>query len=149
MFRKVLTMNRNRLKKLRFIQYWQCVDAGQQYLLKHRENFLMIASELGKSLETIRSDIASTRKPGTCSQNFMNELTKPRKTKLSDLNKQGLSTMRKQKQADRAAIDQYWRDLENIDRMDPQEMIKSAQRAGRTGEDMARDLRTLKRIKAS
>lgn len=57
--------------------------------------------------------------------------------------------MRKQKQADRAAIDQYWRDLENIDRMDPQEMIKSAQRAGRTGEDMARDLRTLKRIKAS
>ena len=52
------------------------------------------------------------------------------------------------KQADRAALDQYWRDLENIDRVDPQEMIKSAQRAGRTGDDMARDLRTLKRIQA-
>ena len=134
-------------RKLRFIQYWQSIESGQKFLINNRENFLMISRELGKSLSTVRSDIASVSQTGTCSEYFINELLKPRKKKLSQLQKRGLSEMTpQQRQQQRAAIDQYWNDLERIDSIAPQALIKSAQAAGRSRDDIQRDLQTLNRI---
>ena len=140
-------MNKNQHRRLRSIQYWQCIESGQKFLINNRENFLMIARELGKSLETIRADVASVSQTGNCSDHYIAELLKPRKTKLSQLQKKGPSKMTpQQRQQQRAAIDQYWNDLERIDSIAPQALIKSAQAAGRSRDDIQRDLQTLNRI---
>ena len=134
-------------RKLRFIQYWQCIESGQKFLINNRENFLQITKELGKSLATVRSDIASVSQTGTCSEFFINELQKPRKKSLSTLTKRGLSKMNpREKQAQKAAVDRYWNDLERIDSIPATEMVRSAQAAGRSKDDIQRDLQTLKRI---
>ena len=140
-------MTKNQHRKLRSIQYWQCIESGQKFLINNRENFLQIAREIGKPIATVRSDIASVSPTGTCSAYFINELQKSRKIKLSTMTKRGLSKMNpQQRQQQRAAVDKYWTDLGNIDSIAPQAMIKSAQAAGRSRDDIQRDLQTLKRI---
>ena len=140
-------MNKNQHRRLRSIQYWQSIESGQKFLINNRENFLQIARELGKPLSTVRSDIASVSPTGTCSGYFINELQKPRKIKISQLTKRGISKMTpQQRQHQRASIDRYWHALENIDSIAPQAMVKSAQAAGRSRSDIQRDLQTLNRI---
>jgi hypothetical protein len=140
-------MNKNQHRRLRSIQYWQSIESGQKFLINNRENFLMIARELGKSLETIRSDVASITERNACSKSFVIELLKPRKKNLSQLQKKGPSKMTpQQRQEQRAAIDKYWADLERIDSIPASEMVRSAQSAGRSRDDIQRDLQTLKRI---